>query len=182
MQFGRWTPSWYSIGQRYVLPATALPCWSLLWIASCRSTWGVQRRPNVGDGPPSTAPRGSLRRHRSAIEAVQESEAGRSPNGDHRARVTRPSAAGPSVFVPRVKRTTYLPTNRVLSAIGRRHHGPGQVRCTKMLPSTRTSIFVRRKHSSASTGRHTIGSFSLNDVLSTMGIPVISRKLSSTRQ
>ena len=39
-------------------------------------------------------------------------------------------------------------------------------------PRTRTSIFVRRKHSMASSGRQTIGSLSLNEVFSTTGTPV----------
>src|SRR5882672_1481185 len=38
---------------------------------------------------------------------------------------------------------------------------------TNISPRTRTSIFVRRKHSIASSGRQTMGSLSLNDVLST---------------
>src|SRR5271166_2493450 len=39
-------------------------------------------------------------------------------------------------------------------------------------PMTSASIFVRRKQASASSGRHTTGSFSLNEVLSTIGTPV----------
>jgi hypothetical protein len=42
------------------------------------------------------------------------------------------------------------------------------------LPSTKRSIRVRRKQSSASCGRQTTGSFSLNDVLSSIGTPVRS--------
>ena len=38
-------------------------------------------------------------------------------------------------------------------------------------PITRRSILVRRKQSSASAGLQTTGSFSLKDVLSTMGTP-----------
>src|SRR4051812_947945 len=45
-------------------------------------------------------------------------------------------------------------------------------------PSTRASIFVRRKQSSACFGVHTTGSFSLNDVFSTIGTPVRSQKAS----
>jgi hypothetical protein len=41
-------------------------------------------------------------------------------------------------------------------------------------PSTRISIRVRRKQSSASSGWQTTGSFSLNDVLSSIGTPVRS--------
>src|SRR5215475_5806038 len=48
------------------------------------------------------------------------------------------------------------------------------------LPSTSTSILVRRKQSKASSGRHTTGSFSLNDVFSTIGTPV-SRENASIR-
>ena len=42
-------------------------------------------------------------------------------------------------------------------------------------PIISTSILVRRKQSSASFGSHTTGSFSLNEVLSTIGMPVRSR-------
>src|SRR5262249_35804556 len=45
-------------------------------------------------------------------------------------------------------------------------------------PITRTSIFVRRKQSRASLGLHTTGSFSLNEVLSTIGTCVMSRNFS----
>ena len=38
------------------------------------------------------------------------------------------------------------------------------------------SILVRRKQSRASSGRQTTGSFSLNDVFSTMGTPVKREK------
>ena len=41
------------------------------------------------------------------------------------------------------------------------------------VPRTRTSILVRRKHSRASRGWQTTGSFSLKLVLSTIGTPVI---------
>ena len=51
----------------------------------------------------------------------------------------------------------------------------------KKLPSTSTSIFVRKKQSSASSGRQTTGSFSLNEVFSTIGTPVNSRKLEINR-
>ena len=44
------------------------------------------------------------------------------------------------------------------------------------LPRTSTSILVRRKQSSASAGRQTTGSFSLKEVLSTIGTPVMPRK------
>src|SRR5262249_55144662 len=39
-------------------------------------------------------------------------------------------------------------------------------------PSTRTSIFVRRKQTNASSGLHMNGSFALNEVFSSMGTPV----------
>src|SRR3954464_9880751 len=39
-------------------------------------------------------------------------------------------------------------------------------------PMTSTSMWVRRKQSSASAGRSTIGSFSLKDVFSSMGTPL----------
>ena len=55
-------------------------------------------------------------------------------------------------------------------------------RITNQSPITSTSIFVLKKQSSASTGRHTTGSFSLKDVLSTIGTPVISRKASISCQ
>lgn len=48
-------------------------------------------------------------------------------------------------------------------------------RLTTHPPITSTSIFVRKKQSSASSGRHTTGSFSLNEVFSTIGTPVKSR-------
>jgi hypothetical protein len=51
-------------------------------------------------------------------------------------------------------------------------------RSTKYDPNTRTSILVRRKQSRASSGRQTTGSFSLNDVLSTIGTPVSCLKVS----
>ena len=43
-------------------------------------------------------------------------------------------------------------------------------------PRTSASILVRRKQSSASSGLQTTGSFSLNEVLSTIGTPVMSLK------
>ena len=46
------------------------------------------------------------------------------------------------------------------------------LRSITVSPSTSMSIFVRRKQSSASSGLQTIGSFSLNDVFSTIGTPV----------
>src|SRR5262245_7817089 len=46
-------------------------------------------------------------------------------------------------------------------------------RCTTWRPMTRTSMCVRRKQSSASRGRSTMGSFSLNDVLSRIGTPLM---------
>src|ERR1700730_5859716 len=55
------------------------------------------------------------------------------------------------------------------------------LRETMMSPMTRRSIRVRRKQSSASSGVHTTGSFSFNDVLSTIGTPVRSRKASIRR-
>lgn len=48
-------------------------------------------------------------------------------------------------------------------------------------PNTRQSMFVRTKQSSASAGVQTIGSLSLNDVFSTIGTPVRSRKASMRR-
>src|SRR5262245_31468402 len=45
-------------------------------------------------------------------------------------------------------------------------------RSMNQVPSTSTSILVRKKQSNASSGRQTTGSFSLNDVFSTMGIEV----------
>ena len=50
-----------------------------------------------------------------------------------------------------------------------------------MSPMTSTSMLVRRKQSSASSGRQTTGSFSLNEVLSTIGTPVSSAKASISR-
>ena len=47
-----------------------------------------------------------------------------------------------------------------------------------VLPSTITSILVRKKQSSASAGLHTMGSFSLKEVLRTIGTPVSSRNAS----
>src|SRR5437870_7357963 len=43
---------------------------------------------------------------------------------------------------------------------------------TMALPSTRVFILVRRKHSMASSGWQTIGSFSLKEVFKTTGTPV----------
>src|ERR1019366_1766999 len=43
---------------------------------------------------------------------------------------------------------------------------------TKISPRTSTSIFVRRKHAIASSGRQTMGSLSLNEVFRTTGTPV----------
>ena len=54
-------------------------------------------------------------------------------------------------------------------------------RSISVSPSTSTSILVRRKQSSASSGWHTTGSFSLKVVLSTIGTPVSSRKASIRR-
>ena len=52
------------------------------------------------------------------------------------------------------------------------------LRAMKIFPKIKASIFVLRKQSKASSGLQTTGSFSLNDVLSTIGIPVRIRKLS----
>lgn len=43
-------------------------------------------------------------------------------------------------------------------------------------------MLLRKKPPSASCGEHTTGSFSLNDVLSTIGTPLASRKASISRQ
>src|SRR2546426_12474109 len=45
-------------------------------------------------------------------------------------------------------------------------------RWMKKLPNTKISILVRRKQSNASSGLQTTGSFSLKEVLRTMGTPV----------
>ena len=50
------------------------------------------------------------------------------------------------------------------------------LRRTIQFPMTSTSIFVRKKQSKASSGLHTTGSFSLNDVFNTIGTPVKSLK------
>ena len=49
-------------------------------------------------------------------------------------------------------------------------------RTTTCRPMTSTSMCVRRKQSSASGGRRTMGSFSLNEVLSSIGTPLIRPK------
>src|ERR1700676_2068018 len=49
-------------------------------------------------------------------------------------------------------------------------------RLIRKSPSTSASIWVRKKQSIASSGRQTIGSVSLNEVFSTTGTPVKSRK------
>ena len=51
-------------------------------------------------------------------------------------------------------------------------------RTSILFPSTKTSILVRKKQSSASAGLQTMGSFSLKEVLRTIGTPVISRNAS----
>jgi hypothetical protein len=51
-------------------------------------------------------------------------------------------------------------------------------RTSIFLPSTKTSILVRKKQSSASAGLHTTGSFSLKEVLRTIGTSVNSRNAS----
>lgn len=61
-----------------------------------------------------------------------------------------------------------------------RHRASGQrpdppyILFKNQLPMTRTSILVRAKQSKASSGRLTTGSFSLNEVLRTIGTPVSS--------
>ena len=50
------------------------------------------------------------------------------------------------------------------------------------LPRTSVSIFVRKKQSKASCGSQTTGSFSVNEVFSTIGTPVRSAKLSISRR
>jgi hypothetical protein len=60
-------------------------------------------------------------------------------------------------------------------------HPSAAPRCTIVSPITITSIRVRRKQSSASFGSHTTGSFSLNEVLSTIGTPVSLRKAGMSR-
>ena len=47
----------------------------------------------------------------------------------------------------------------------------------KWFPRTKTSIFVLRKQSRASSGLQTTGSFSLNEVLSTIGTEVRELKV-----
>ena len=53
---------------------------------------------------------------------------------------------------------------------------------TTSRPSARTSICVRRKQSSPSSGRCTIGSFSLNEVFRSTGTPVSFSKVRISRQ
>ena len=50
---------------------------------------------------------------------------------------------------------------------------PSEGLLTKKSPSTRVSIRVRKKQATASSGVHTMGSFSLNDVLRSTGTPDI---------
>lgn len=66
-------------------------------------------------------------------------------------------------------------------SLGNRIHGSGMawranqsmlLRLRWELLSTSTSIFVRRKKSRASSGRHRTGSFSLKEVFSTIGTEV----------
>ena len=45
-------------------------------------------------------------------------------------------------------------------------------RLMTVFPRTSRSILVRKKQSTASCGRHTMGSFSLNDVFNKIGTPV----------
>ena len=59
-------------------------------------------------------------------------------------------------------------------------HGAAPRRTTQS-PITRRSMRVRRKQSSASSGRHTTGSFSLNEVFSSIGTPVRPAKASIRR-
>ncbi len=59
------------------------------------------------------------------------------------------------------------------------HDGSGEhqaSRRTSVRPRTRRSILVRRKQSSASSGRQTIGSFSLKLVFKRIGTPVFRSK------
>ena len=65
------------------------------------------------------------------------------------------------------RRSTYGPATRSLFVAPR---------TSIIFPITSTSILVRRKQSSASFGSQTTGSFSLNEVFSTIGTPVRSRK------
>ena len=73
-------------------------------------------------------------------------------------------------------------SRRAPRALSSRLSRPQVSRVTSVFPSTSTSIFVLRKQSSASSGLHTTGSFSLNEVFSTMGTPVSSRKASMSCQ
>ena len=69
-------------------------------------------------------------------------------------------------------------TQRIASAPDQRGTSARRQACaSSMSPSTSTSIFVRRKQSMASSGRHTMGSLSLNEVFSTTGTPVRFAKL-----
>src|SRR6185295_16527260 len=61
-------------------------------------------------------------------------------------------------------------------------HRQRAARSTTQSPSTRRSIRVRRKQSSASSGVLTMGSLSLNDVFKSMGTPVASSKALSSAQ
>ena len=67
------------------------------------------------------------------------------------------------------------------SAVGRRMLVPcltAYWRTRILLPSTKTSILVRKKQSSASAGLQTMGSFSLKEVLRTIGTSVSWRNAS----
>jgi hypothetical protein len=67
------------------------------------------------------------------------------------------------------------------SAVGRRMLVPcltAYWRTRILLPSTKTSILVRKKQSSASSGLQTMGSFSLKEVLRTIGTSVSSSNAS----
>src|SRR5262245_1710476 len=61
-----------------------------------------------------------------------------------------------------------------------RIHALGRLEITKS-PITKKSIFVLRKQSRASFGLQTTGSFSLNEVFSTIGMPVSLRNSSIKR-
>ncbi len=78
-------------------------------------------------------------------------------------------------------RSEFRQTVMTLIFMQERLRGRSRFREMKTFPSTSTSIRVRKKQSSASPGSQTTGSFSLNDVFSSIGTPVMSRNAAISR-
>ena len=123
--------------------------------------------------PPEATPSASHDRHHRRLRQQFERAAQKTSRG-RRGAQTRPVKPGHFLRQLRRQLGRVSHVKPGVSSITRTsaHQSP-QRRLITVDPMTMRSILVRRKQSSASAGVLTIGSFSLNEVLSTSGTPVM---------